>query len=381
MIKKIFILVSITIIFTACNIQIKSNAVNPDEYLSKKENPIDIYKKNIETNWINPFNFSHTDFGRLILVSIDNHPEIKTVELVVQNNDKGAFVVVYYHNGSVETYPNRFLSIDKKYLQPNNDWKLMKKQDFKYVFEKTKNRLILNLDIIIKKNTHIFISVNNNSFQAKQYSFLAAVGADLSDVKRFPLIYLRQAGFLPLNDTKIDIRINDIAMKPTKVPIKVENLSCYKTVYSFSPQAFFWNEEQDTTLNLTTLKKIKTQSDNPKYFTTLNNRHSKIKTIVYKTNKHAAKYNFMPEFPDINALKEGVDLMGKFTIDIDEIEGVIGGIYKISKQNNKIEIYFEPEKCWQPMPGKDWVSAYKYKAVINQISNKQYHIKSEWTIN
>ena len=89
----------------------------------------------------------------------------------------------------------------------------------------------------------------------------------------------------------------------------------------------------------------------------------------------------MPEFPDINALKEGVDLMGKFTIDIDEIEGVIGGIYKIFKQKNKIEIYFEPEKCWQPMPGKDWVSAYKYKAVINQISNKQYHIKSEWTIN
>ena len=225
--------------------------------------------------------------------------------------------------------------------------------------------ILSNLDIIIKNNTHISISVNNNSTQTKQYSFLAAVGADLSDVKRFPLIYLRQAGFLCLDDTKIDFKINDITMQPTKVPIKVENRSCYKTVYSFSPQAFFWNEERDTILNLTTLKIIKNQSENLKYLTTVNNGYSEIKNIIYKTENHKAKYNFMPKFPDINALKEGVAICGKFTIDIDEIQGVIGGIYKISKHNNQIEIYFEPEKCWQPMPGKDWISTYKYKAIIN----------------
>jgi len=379
---KTSIIVLVIMLFTACNIKIKPNVVHPDDYLSEKEHSKEIYKKNVSTMWINPFNFSHTDFGKLILVSIDNHPKIKTVELVVQNNDKGAFVVVYYHNGMVETYPNPNLSINRKYLKPNKDWKIMPERDFEFVLDNTSKGINFKLKVSIRENTKISISIKENSSQTKQYSFLAAIGADLSEVKRFPLIYLRKAGFVPVEKTKTSFKVNDIEMELTKVPIDVENQSCYKTVFSFSPQAFFWNEERDTILNLTTTyDKHNLQSTNLEYLPTLNNGHTEIKAIVYKTEKHNVKYTFSPVFPDINALKNGMDVKGKFTINVDEIEGVIGGSYKIEKNNDKIIIYIEPEKCWQPMPGKDWVSAYHYKAIINPISKEKYSIKSEWTIN
>lgn len=48
--------------------------------------------------------------------------------------------------------------------------------------------------------------------------------------------------------------------------------------------------------------------------------------------------------------------------------------------NGEITIDFQPEKCWQPMPGKDWVSAYHYHAKLKLIENDKLQIKSEWTV-
>ena len=111
-IQKLLILTLIltTIFLTGCNIKLSSHAVDPKEYLKADNTPAEIYQKNAKGQFYNPFNFSHTDFGRLMLISIDDHPSIKTVELVVQKDNKGAFVVVYCHNGKVENYINSHLT-------------------------------------------------------------------------------------------------------------------------------------------------------------------------------------------------------------------------------------------------------------------------------
>jgi len=249
-ILKLFVLTLavIPIFLTGCNIKLTSHAVDPREYLKADNAPTQMYQENTEGYFYNPFNFSHTDFGRLILISIDDHPEIKTVELVVQNDNKGAFVVVYYHNGKVENYINTRLSIDKKYLKPNADWEIAGEQDFEYSFEDTKNGIHFALDITIKSGQRINIKLREKHSDAKRYSFLAAIGADLGEVKRFPFIYLREAGFIPVEGTEVSFEIDGKQMELTKVPIRIEGRKCFKTVYSFTPLPFFWNEERDTYL-------------------------------------------------------------------------------------------------------------------------------------
>lgn len=61
--------------------KIASNAIDIEEYLTTNKSPPNIYKGKSNGVFYNPFNFSHTDFGKLILVSIDGHPEIKTDKL------------------------------------------------------------------------------------------------------------------------------------------------------------------------------------------------------------------------------------------------------------------------------------------------------------
>jgi len=202
---------------TGCDIKLDSHAVDANEYLQADNTPAELYKKSNKGHFYNPFNFGNTDFGRLILVSIDDHPSIKTVELVVQNDSKGAFVVVYYHNGKVENYINTLLSIDKKYLKPNADWEIAGEQDFDFTFEDTNNGISFVLDITIKSGQRIKIKLRENRVDAKKYSFLAAIGADLSEVKRFPFIYLREAGFVPVEGTEVSFEIDGKKMELTKM--------------------------------------------------------------------------------------------------------------------------------------------------------------------
>ena len=372
---------AVSLVLISRNMKLDSHAVNPKKYLQANDTPPEVYKKKKQARFYNPFTFSHTDFARLILLSIDDHPLIKTVELVVQSNHQGAFVVIYYHNGKVESYINPSLTIDKKYLKPNADWTIADKQDFDFTFENTKNGIVFTLDLIIQSGHRINIRLRENQADAKRYSFLAVIGADLSDVKRFPFIYLRDAGFIPVKGTDVSFKINGEKMRLTRVPIKVEGQKCYKIVYSLTPLPFFWNEEQDGSFlseKITDTKNFK--KDNATYSLIDNDGHLEIKKIIYKGNGHFANYRFSPPFPDITSLKTGCEIHGKFCLGIDDIDGVICGKYSVINTQGEIVINFLPEKCWQPMPGKDWVSLYQYRATIKLMADIRFIIQSEWTV-
>ncbi len=356
------------------NIKLKPNIVDTSKYLGKKINSLDIYDNKAEKIFVSPFNFGHTDFGRLILVNIDNHPTIKTVELVVQNDKKGAFVVIYYHNGKVESYINPYVTLNKKYLKPNSNWKIAGTQDFNFSFDDTKQGLFFALDVKTKKEENIYIRLKENKKILKHYSFLAAIGADLSEVKRFPFIYLKKAGFVPVENTEVEFKINNKPMEISKVPISVEGKKCFKIVYSLDPVPFFWNEERDGNF------KINNKIDDVEYEFFNNLGFKEIKTMSYKANNHKSIYSFSPSLPIVSAMKDDTEIKGRFTMGIDNIDGIVGGEYLIKKKNGEISILFNPKKCWQPMPGTPWVSAYKYNAIVKILSNEDYSIKSEWTI-
>ena len=379
LLKQIFS--SVTMVLSRRGITINSHIIDTKEYTKIVTTPAGVYGKINKEYFYNPFNFGHTDFGRLILVSIDDHQEIKTVELVEQHNSKGAFVIVYYHNGNAEIYVNSSIQIDKKYLKPNADWKIVSEQEFEYIFEDTQMGVFFTLDIRIKNGQRIRIKLQQNQENTKRYSFLAPIGADLSDAPRFPFVYLKEAGFVPVEGTEFSFEINEKKMKLTKIPIKVEGEKCFKAPYSFTPLPFFWNEEHDTYLSAEKIGDAKTyQKDNAVYSFIDNNGHKEIERITYNANGHSSSYSFSPSFPDIASLKTGTKIDGNFCLGIDTIGRIICGSYSVINTNGEIIIDFQPKKCWQPMPGKDWVSKYHYHAKVIFTEDKMFKITSKWTV-
>ena len=134
---------------------------------------------------------------------------------------------------------------------------------------------------------------------------------------------------------------------------------------------FFWNEERDIYLSSEKIADTKIyQKDNAVYSFIDNNGHKEIERITYRANGHSASYRFSPSFPDIASLKTGSEIKGKFCLGVDDIDGMICGIYSVINTNGEITIDFHPKKCWQPMPGKDWVSAYQYYAKLTSTAEE-----------
>ena len=90
---------------------------------------------------------------------------------------------------------------------------------------------------------------------------------------------------------------------------------------------------------------------------------------------------FSPALPDFVSLKDGAKTEGKFCINVNANQCVVGGSYSVERTNNEITFRLNPEKGWQPMPGKPWVSLYDYEASFDVSNKANYHIESIWNIN
>lgn len=314
-------------------------------------------------------------------MGVDDHPLIKTIELVVQKNNSGAFVVIYYHDGKVVTYPNPHLTVDRKYLKPNIDWSIANEQPFEYVFKETKTGVLLALDITIENQLRVKIDIRENSSVPAEYSFLAAIGADLKEVKRFPFIFLKKAGFVQVKNTDTSLEIGSKTCGLTRVPLKVEGKKCYRTVYSFSPLPFFWNEAVvNASLPVMSAGNDILRLKNAAYFFDKKNGYNEIKKMSYTENGNTQNFRFSPAFPDLAALKNGAEICGRFCIGVDDMEGIVCGKYGVARTGEEINIDFKPERCWQPMPGKDWVGSYQYSAKIKLLSRGHFTISSKWQV-
>lgn len=58
------------------------------------------------------------------------------------------------------------------------------------------------------------------------------------------------------------------------------------------------------------------------------------------------KLTFSPPIPDIISLKDNTEILGHFSLSVDEVNGIMGGIYLVKKNNDSIKLQINPQKGW-----------------------------------
>ena len=87
--------------------------------------------------------------------------------------------------------------------------------------------------------------------------------------------------------------------------------------------------------------------------------------------------NFSPPIPEIASLKDNTLIKGYFSLSVDVVTGIMGGIYTLKKIDDFINIKMNPKKGWQPIPGRLWVKTYIWDCHIEN-SNGTYKIRTKW---
>ena len=102
----------------------------------------------------------------------------------------------------------------------------------------------------------------------------------------------------------------------------------------------------------------------------MNNSHPEIRCVKRIDSNSEMRIAFSPAIPDIVSLKIDTEIEGHFSISVDEVKGIMGGVYSVKKNKDGVIFKMNPQKGWQPMPGKLWMKTYFWNCDIKIVENK-----------
>ncbi|PRR81845.1 hypothetical protein [Clostridium vincentii] len=234
-----------------------------------------------------------------------------------------------------------------------------------------------SLSFIDKLGRHIEYDIKENTNILNNFGLIAPVGSGIKDPKFFPMVYLKDFNMVKQKGTEISIRIDNRKLEPKKLPLLCDLERVYLLRYSFNNLIREWNHNFNGVLEPVPIESSEVLANNCTYLLDKNEDYYEVRCVKNIVGSKIMSINFNPALPDIKALKDEIKLNGNFYLNADNKVGILSGNYSIERQADKIKITFTPKKAWQPMPGKLWVSTYKW---TGEISFKEDHaiMNSQW---
>ncbi|HEY5523929.1 MAG TPA: hypothetical protein VIK26_01185 [Clostridium sp.] len=267
--------------------------------------------------------------------------------------------------------------VKEDYCKMFNSLSLYPCESMKANLEYGDTGLKASLSFIDKLGRHIEYEIKENTNILNNFGLIAPVGSGIKEPKYFPMVYLKDFNMVKQKDTEISIKINNKELIPKKLPILCELERAYMLRYSFNNIIRVWNHNFNGVLEPVSIESSEILVNDCTYLLDENKDYYEIRCVKNIVSSKVMSINFNPALPDIKALKENIKLNGSFYFNADNREGILSGNYSIERQADKIKIIFNPQKAWQPMPGKLWVSTYTWTGDIT-LKEDSATMNSEW---
>ncbi|MEW9094354.1 MAG: hypothetical protein AB2417_04645 [Clostridiaceae bacterium] len=363
----------------------ENNPVNEEKYLGDKKNNPSIYEME-KNKYIYPlikFKDEQVIIEKLCLIDFDGDTTYKAIELqqVKQENLIYYIVLIGRHDGESDIYYTKGLKINgDKYKSLLNKVTLYEVDSMKVQFDVTEKGIDAYLSLKDKENRIIEFKIKENKKKVDSFGLIAPVGIMSDRPDKFPIIYLKKFNMVEQKHTDIFVKIDGKALNP----IKLFPLCNFKRVY-LARYSYFNNIKELNNDYTGIIEPIEITTDVDEieiddciYSININNTHPEIKCVKKIDSNSEMKITFSPPIPDIISLKDNTEILGHFSLSVDEVKGIMGGIYLVKKNNDSIKLQINPQKGWQPMPGKLWVKTYLWNCDI-KIVDDILQVKSKWS--
>lgn len=385
--RKIVLPVLLFSLIVSC-IKLKDSVVDEEKFLGSETNNTSIYNKTGDGTFLNPFNINTDNWGlgrieKLMLVEFEPLQGYRSIELqVIKSNGKtGGLVILYYaekEQADVYHTSNLNLSVDMYANVLNNA--VITATPIDYGFREEQGLLKANLNFRDRLDNQIEMHVNEKTGEMTPCGLLAPIGGEANNPEFMTIVFMKHFKFLSQKEEEIQVEINGNRAELLKLPVKANGVKGYQTKYSMEPVTVSWNINTDEILHKLKVADDNVFRDQDVEIKCLNNDgHLEIERFTGVQDSHAVNFGFSPAIPDLQCLAENAKVKGRFSMSVDDIEGIIAGNYSISNQTGEIEILLAPTKGYSPVPGKAWMKKLEWKAYIT--TEPEYKIKSQWIKN
>ncbi len=363
----------------------ENSPVNEEKYLGDKKNNPSIYETG-NNKYIYPlikFKDEQVIIEKLCLIDFEGDTIYKAIELQQVKQEGFIYYIVLMgrQDGESDIYYTKGLKLDgDKYKSLLNKVTIYEVDSMKVQFDVTEKGIDVHLSLRDRKNRIIEFKIKENKNKLDSFGLLAPVGSMSESPDKFPIIYLKKFNMVEQKHTDIFVKIDGKDLKP----IKLFPLCNFKRVY-LARYSYFNNIKDLNNGYIGIIEPIEFTTDVDEikiddciYSININNTHPEIKSVKRIDSNSEMKITFSPPIPDIILLKDNTEILGHFSLSVDEVKGIMGGTYLVRKNNDSIKLQINPQKGWQPMPGKLWIKTYLWNCDIKTVDDI-LQVESKWS--
>lgn len=316
-----------------------------------------------DTHWITGLALTHFSGD-----SIYDDIEIQKIEYA---GKRGISVLLYHSDHSlIDVYYPADMPLSKLEIDQMVNHSELHPTDFTADFGTDSSRFGMRMNLTDKYGRDIRLSILEKKASDQPIKFIAPIGSGIKKPQYFPLLYLENMGFVSKKQTTYSLTIAGQEMKAASIPFS----AFLQTRYTDSVVNAEWLPQSDTLISVIGFGK---QEGTINRFIS-NHGYMELKSQRYDYHGKRLRFNYQPAIPDLMALKNDIQMKGRFCVQTNTGEGIMAGQYTIQTSNEKINIVLVPENGWQPMPGKCWIKSYRWEAELVRTKNNSYHFVSGW---
>lgn len=348
---------------------------------------------------LSPFKLKADELKSLALINIEKDADSIYLgfepQLLKNENGEGMLVIGYRIDKKVDVYyqPQLQLTLSDYDGLGNgaNRLKPVPLEDAYLRFSEKGLHAFAAFEDIAGRKIVLEIDEQNQS-PTKPFGLLAPVGTDVEHPTGLMMIFLEDFYFVRQTDTKVRVQIDGKSHKLDPF-MSIDGKKMYFSRYSKRPVIVTLNPNFSGKIEILPVVDGKARNGDNHYTLQHSNGKVRIENIRQEVSGRTVTLNFLPAFPDIRDVKNGEEIIGKFSVAAHEKTGSVSGTYSVKKQNGTIYVSLIPSEGWKPYPKnrfivkviftmaktfRRWPKTYEWNATLTKNKEQQYELNSGW---
>jgi len=381
--------VGMTVLAISGCVTMNPSVVDPSTFLGDRRVPVEVYASHAEPTLLALLDVRIDPMERLFLVNFAGDPTYEGVEIQrFPGAGEGDGVrVLLWRPDRVDVYdpPSRIFDevLDRRTMEALLSPRAvtLQRASFDHRFRVTEHGLDAAVRIRDRDGREIDVEVVETRGTPSIGALIAPLGASSSSPDFLPLFFLDEFALVKRSGTEVRVSVDGQERELAKMTRLMKGPAAFFTRYSNRVVIAHWNERRDVLLEPIRLS-VGTERvtvGRLEWVIQWNERRAEIRSVVAREGDSVMTFHFSPALPEVQALRPGSRVEGRFVIDVNNVAGVVAGEYAVERVVGTARLVIQPLKAWQPpiVRGAPWVASYRYEAEVDLQSDLP-RLRSRW---
>ncbi len=327
-------------------------------------NPASIYEPGASgastSTVVSPFHLETDPMAGLLLANFEEDPDRVYLGLEPQAFDdpvhgRGLLVIGWRVDGRVDVFHDPELRLDPETYRITGDGlhRMAERSFANALFELGPEGARVDLGFEDLEGREVRLVIRETDARPRRpFGLLAPMGHAVSDPPALPLVFLHDFYFVRRAGTEARIEIDGRLHRGDGLPLPIDRTRVHFHRYSPDPFIVTWNPEADAAdilqVDADAGPDISVEERGVRYELTSNGDQREIRRMSRSEGAHEVVVAFSPAFPDLRALRDGIEVSGAFRISADPSVGTVTGRWTVERRDRQIHMEAVPEGGWTP---------------------------------